>query len=73
MRIAMMVIGIVLLVAGIYLAFGHGTYPSTETLAQVGSHTLKVTQQKTFPIWAGYAGIAVGAVLVLAGLLRGKR
>jgi len=73
MRLALMVIGTLLLVAGIYLTFGHGTYSSTETLAQVGAHTLKVTQQKSFPTWAGYAGMAVGAILVLAGLLRNKR
>ncbi len=73
MRIALMVIGILLLVAGIYLAYGHGSYSSTQTLAQVGSHVLKVTEQKSFPRWIGYAGMAVGAVLVLAGLLRGKR
>lgn len=70
MRILLMVIGIVLLVAGIWVVYGHGSYTSNETIAQLGQHAFKVTQQKTIPVWVGYAGIAVGAVLTLGGLLR---
>jgi hypothetical protein len=73
MRITLMVIGLILLVGGIWVVAGHGAYTSDETIAQLGQHAFKVTQEKTIPTWAGYAGIAVGAVLTLAGLLRGKR
>ncbi len=73
MRIALMVIGLILLVAGVWVAFGHGAYNTDETIAQLGQHAFKVTHEKSIPTWLGYAGIAVGAVLALAGLLRGKR
>lgn len=70
MRILLMVIGLVLIVAGIWVVYGHGSYTSNETIAQLGQHAFKVTQQKGIPAWVGYAGMAVGAVLTLGGLLR---
>lgn len=73
MRIVLMVIGIVLVVAGIWVVAGHGSYSSTDTVVSVGSAALKATSEKPVPEWAGIAGIVVGGVLVLAGLLRGKR
>lgn len=73
MRIVLMVIGIILVVAGIWVVAGHGSYSSTETVVSIGSAALKATQEKSIPQWAGIAGIVVGAVLVLAGIVRGKR
>jgi hypothetical protein len=70
MRIALMVIGIILLIAGIWVLAGHGSYSTTETVVSVGSHALKATHDKAIPQWAGIAGVAVGGVLTLAGLLR---
>jgi uncharacterized membrane protein YphA (DoxX/SURF4 family) len=73
MRIVLLVIGIILVVAGIWVIAGHGSYSSTDTVVSVGSAALKATHEKSIPQWAGIAGIVVGGVLVLVGLLRGKR
>ncbi|KGI78761.1 hypothetical protein [Oleiagrimonas soli] len=70
MRIALMVIGIILLIAGIWVVAGHGSYTATETVVSVGDHALKATHDKSIPQWAGIAGIVVGALLTLGGLLR---
>ena len=68
MRLTLIIVGIALLVAGIWITVGGGSYPSTETVLQIGSATLKETQDKPIPQWVGIAGIVVGAVLALGGL-----
>ncbi|MBD8872163.1 hypothetical protein [Rhodanobacter sp. DHB23] len=70
MRFALIVVGLVLLVAGVWVVFGHGSYQTTDTLFQLGSAKLTATHDKAFPQWLGITGIAVGALLVLGGILR---
>ncbi|HET6552418.1 MAG TPA: hypothetical protein VFG49_02685 [Dyella sp.] len=70
MRAALIVIGIILLCAGIWIMFGHGSYQTTDTVLQVGSAKVSATHDKALPQWAGIAGIVVGAVLALGGFLR---
>lgn len=74
MRYVAVIIGIILLVAGIWVLTAHPSYEVTETAAKVGSLALETTTDKTIPSWAGIAGIVVGAILVLGGFLGlGKR
>ena len=70
MRAGLIVIGIILLAAGIWVVAGHAFDPQTETLLQIGSAKLTATHDKRFPQWLGIAAIAVGALLALAGFLR---
>ncbi|MBD8897392.1 hypothetical protein [Rhodanobacter sp. DHG33] len=70
MRFALIVIGLVLLVGGLWVVFGHGGYQQTDTLVQLGSAKLTATHEKAFPQWAGIAGIVVGAVLALGGIFK---
>lgn len=70
MRLALIIVGLVLLVAGLWVVFGHGSYQASDTLFQLGSAKLTATHDKAVPQWLGIAGIVVGALLVLGGILR---
>ncbi|BFI94934.1 MAG: hypothetical protein RSP_04440 [Rhodanobacter sp.] len=70
MRIALIVVGLALLAAGLWVVFGHGSYSQTSTLVQLGSAKLTATHDEAIPSWVGITGIVVGALLALAGLLR---
>ena len=69
MRVIVIIVGIALLAAGIWILAGGGSYQSTETVLQIGSASLKETHDKALPQWLGIAGVVVGAVLALGGLL----
>jgi hypothetical protein len=68
MRAILFIIGIALLVGGLWVVFGHGGYTQTDTVFQIGSAKLTSTQHKAFPEWIGIAGIVVGALLALGGI-----
>jgi uncharacterized membrane protein YphA (DoxX/SURF4 family) len=70
MRIALIVVGLVLLVAGLWVVFGHGSYQQTDTLVQIGSAKLTATQDKDIPKWLGFAGIVAGGLLAVGGFTR---
>ena len=70
MRLVLIVVGLVLLVAGLWVVFGHGGYQQTDTLVQFGSAKLTATHDKAFPQWLGIAGIVVGALLAIGGFFR---
>ncbi|TAN02840.1 MAG: hypothetical protein EPN36_15135 [Rhodanobacteraceae bacterium] len=72
MRIGLIIVGIVLLGLGVWIATGKPTYPSTETPIKFGQLEVKTTVQKPVPAPIGYAGIVVGGVLILAGALKKK-
>ncbi|MBE1160312.1 hypothetical protein [Dyella acidiphila] len=68
MRAILIVIGLILLVGGLWAVFGHGSYTQTDTVLQLGSAKLTATHDKAIPQWLGIAGIVVGALLTLGGL-----
>ncbi|GLQ45045.1 hypothetical protein GCM10007862_00960 [Dyella lipolytica] len=70
MRAILIIIGIVLLIGGLWAVFGHGSYTQTETLVQLGSAKLTATHEKAIPSWLGISGIVVGALLALGGLIK---
>ncbi|QEE26002.1 MAG: hypothetical protein EPN68_17680 [Rhodanobacter sp.] len=70
MRVGLIIVGIILLVAGLWVVLGHGSYEQTDTLVKVGSAKLTATHDKLVPQWVGIAGIVVGAVLAIAGFVR---
>lgn len=70
MRLALIVVGLILLVAGLWMVFGHAGYSQTDTLVQLGSAKLTATHEKAFPQWLGITGIVVGALLVIGGFFK---
>jgi uncharacterized membrane protein YphA (DoxX/SURF4 family) len=68
MRALLLILGIVLLIGGLWVVFGHGSYTQTDTVFQVGSAKLTATHDKAVPEWLGISGIVVGALLALGGL-----
>jgi len=67
MRQILIIVGIALLAAGIWVVAGNGSYQDTETVVKIGSTALKATHDKAIPQWLGIVGIVVGAVLALGG------
>jgi hypothetical protein len=67
MRAILILVGLALLVGGLWVVFGHGGYNETDTVFQLGSAKLTATHHKDIPEWMGIAGIAVGALLALGG------
>lgn len=68
MRAILFLIGIALIVGGLWVVFGHGGYTETDTVFQIGSAKLTATQHKAFPAWMGIAGIVVGVLLAVGGI-----
>lgn len=73
MRAGLFIAGIILLVAGIWVIAGNGSYKQTETLAQLGSAKIEATHTKAVPPWIGIAGIVVGGLLIVGGIASKKR
>ena len=68
MRAILIILGLVLLVGGLWVVFGHGSYTQTDTLLQVGSAKLTAKHDKAIPEWMGISGIVVGTLLAIGGL-----
>jgi len=73
MRAGLIIVGIIFLVAGIWVTAGNGSYKQTDTLAQIGPAKIEATHSKAVPQWAGIAGIVVGGLLVVGGFISKKR
>lgn len=72
MRIALFVIGIILLGLGVWVALGDAHYNDNSTKAQFGPIKVEASTQKQVPAGIGYAGIVIGGVLVVVGALKKK-
>ena len=73
MRIAAILVGILLIALGAWIAMGKLTYSSTKTPIKFGQFEVKATVEKPVPAPIGYAGIVVGGVLLVAGALKKSR
>jgi hypothetical protein len=73
MRAGLLVAGIILLIAGIWVVAGNGSYKQTDTLAQLGPARIEATHTKAVPQWIGIAGIVLGGLLVVGGIASKKR
>lgn len=72
MRIAIILIGVVLLGLGVWVALGDAHYNDSSTKAQLGPVKIEASSQKQVPAPIGYAGIMIGGVLILVGALKKK-
>lgn len=70
MRAVLIVLGLVLVAAGIWVLAGQAFYQQTDTLVQLGSAKITATHDKAVPTWMGIAGIVVGVLLAIGGFLR---
>ena len=70
MRAGFIIAGIILLVAGIWVTLGNGSYRQTDTLVQLGPAKITATHEKALPPWLGIAGIVVGGLLTIGGFAR---
>ncbi|HET7931856.1 MAG TPA: hypothetical protein VFL63_10790 [Rhodanobacteraceae bacterium] len=70
MRIAAILVGILLIALGAWIAMGKLTYSSTKTPIKFGQFEVKTTVEKPVPAPIGYAGIVLGGVLLAAGALK---
>lgn len=70
MRAGLIIVGIILIAAGIWVVAGHASYQDTDTLVQIGSAKITATHDKGVPQWIGIAGIVVGALLAIGGFVR---
>jgi hypothetical protein len=73
MRIGLLIAGIILLIAGIWVTVGNGSYKQTDTVAKLGPAKIEATHTKAIPQWLGIAGIVVGGLLVVGGIASKKR
>lgn len=70
MRIGAIVLGIILLALGIWVALGDAHYNDSSTQAQLGPIKVEATTQKQVPVALGYAGIVIGGILIIGGALK---
>ncbi|HEY8681927.1 MAG TPA: hypothetical protein VIM06_02050 [Rhodanobacter sp.] len=70
MRAGLIIVGIVLVVAGIWVISGHASYQDTDTLVQIGSAKITATHDKGVPQWVGIAGIVIGGLLMVGGFVK---
>lgn len=73
MRMGLIIAGIILLIAGIWVTVGNASYKDTDTVAQLGPAKIEATHDKAVPQWVGIAGIVVGGLLLVGGIANKKR
>lgn len=70
MRPLLIIVGLLLIAAGIWVLAGHATYQQTDTLAQVGPAKLTAIHQKVVPGWVGIVGVVAGGLIALSVFLK---
>lgn len=70
MRIVLMVVGVVLIGAGIAAWMGKLHYTSHDEVLKVGGLSATVAEDRGFPQWASIGAIVVGGVLLIGGAVR---
>ncbi|MFC5438844.1 hypothetical protein [Rhodanobacter ginsenosidimutans] len=73
MRMGLIIAGVILLIAGIWVSVGNASYKDTDTVAQLGPAKIEATHDRAVPQWVGIAGIVVGGLLLVGGIANKKR
>jgi hypothetical protein len=73
MRAGLIIVGIVVLAFGIWVALGDLHYNQTDTKAQLGPVKVQASSEKTVPAPIGYAGIVIGGILIVGGALKKRK
>lgn len=72
MRAGLLIAGVILLLAGLWVTIGNGSYKQTDTVAQLGPAKIETTHTKAVPQWLGIGGIVVGGLLLVGGFASKK-
>lgn len=72
MRAGLIVVGAILLIAGIWITFGGASIKTTQTDAKIGPIKIQHDEDRAIPEWAGVAGIVVGGLLAVGGFVSKK-
>jgi len=67
-----LIVGVILILAGIYVAAGQASYKTDREVLKIGGLEASVKESHLVPQWAGAIAIVVGGVLVFAGMRPGK-
>jgi hypothetical protein len=68
MRAGLLIAGAILLLAGLWVTIGNGSYKQTDTVAQLGPAKIETTHNKAVPQWLGIGGIVIGGLLLVGGI-----
>ena len=72
MRAGLLIAGVILLLAGLWVTIGNGSYKQTDTVAQLGPAKIEATHTKSVPQWVGIGGIVIGGLLLVGGIVNKK-
>ena len=72
MRAGLFIAGAILLLAGLWVTIGNGSYKQTDTVAQLGPAKIEATHSKAVPQWLGIGGIVIGGLLLVGGFASKK-
>ncbi|MEO5810615.1 MAG: hypothetical protein ABIU96_06620 [Rhodanobacter sp.] len=72
MRAGLLIAGVILLLAGLWVTIGNGSYKQTDTVAQLGPAKIEATHTKAVPQWLGIGGIVIGGLLLVGGFASNK-
>jgi hypothetical protein len=67
---ASLIVGLILIAAGIFMILRPIHYPSDHTAVKLGSFEAKVETDRTVPEWVGGIVLGAGVVLLGAGLFK---
>ena len=67
------IIGVILIAAGIYVVAGQASYKSDREVLNIGGIQASIKESHLVPPWAGAVAIAAGGLLVFAGMRGSKR
>jgi uncharacterized membrane protein len=66
------IVGIILIALGIYVAAGQASYKSSRDVVKIGGLEASVQESRVVPPWAGAIAIVAGGLLIFAGMRKGK-
>lgn len=66
------IVGVILIAIGIYVVAGQASFKSDREVLKIGGLEASVQESRVVPPWTGAVAIAVGGVLVFAGMRAGK-
>ena len=67
-----MLIGVVLLAAGGWIASGRATYKTSKAAIDVGVFQANVREEHVVPAWIGYVALGAGVLVLLTTVRRSK-
>jgi hypothetical protein len=65
-------IGVILLAAGSWIATGNATYKTEKAAVDIGILKANVREEHLVPKWIGYASLGAGVLVLLASVKRSK-